>query len=196
MKEVKWQVERNVTWYRHGFNTSAPMTELNLDQVFLLGEVLSKIKSLAVDMVKVHNAGNVKVDYVDYKDVRNLPPIRGNIPALITVFRNLVENAVKYTSDDVPSSIIRIGSKVLDDFVVVYIEDNGIGVPKGEAKWIFVDGYRCDNAIRRKPGGGSGIGLPQSLDLMTAMGGNLTYEKVGEWTRFVVTLQKYSEDDL
>jgi len=194
VKDIKWQVERNVAWYRPRFETSTSNDRLQLGPVKITGEVLAKIKGLIPDMARAQNAGRVACDYADYEKLINLPTVLGNKDALMTVFRNLTENAVKYTDPDNGDSRIVFDCRMIPGFVEILVEDNGIGVPTLEDGWIFIDGYRGDNAMRRRPAGGSGVGLPQSKDLMEKMRGTLYYESVPTITRFVVRLRLFRED--
>jgi signal transduction histidine kinase len=145
---------------------------------------------MLAEISKAHNSGRVQLDYSNHDEFMRLPLVSGDASALMTVFRNLVENAVKYTRLDATDSRILLGHRLAESgFLEILVEDNGIGIPPSEEDWIFVDGYRCDNAMRRRPGGGSGIGLPHSKQLMKQMGGNLYFERVANVTRFVVRLK-------
>ena len=113
----------------------------------------------------------------------------------MTVFRNLVENAIKYTRAEQQESHIVLGHRRSEpDYLDILLDDDGIGITQGEEDWIFVDGYRCDNAMRRRPGGGSGIGLAHSKQLLQQMGGDLLFERIPDKTRFVVRLKLAQED--
>jgi signal transduction histidine kinase len=123
-----------------------------------------------------------------------LPLVKADPGALATVFRNLIENALKYTREGAKDSCITFRFRQVPKYLEILVEDNGIGVPKDAERWIFIDGFRSDNAMRRRPAGGSGIGLPHSKDLMVAMGGDLYYEHDPKVTRFVVKLRLSEEE--
>jgi len=188
MRDIKWQVERNVAWYGPRFDTSVRQLS-ELKRIRITGDVLAKVRGMVPDMAKVHNAGYVSCEYSNYDVFIKLPEVLGDVSALTTVFRNVIENAIKYTRPESADSRVVLDYRIGPEFLEILVDDNGIGVAPGEASWIFVDGYRGDNAIRRRPAGGSGIGLPHSQDLMLAMGGDLYYEPVVGGTRFVVRLR-------
>ncbi len=80
--------------------------------------------------------------------------VRGDEAELGVVFRNLFENAVKYSEDPVR---IRVGIKeVGDGRVQVEISDQGIGIPKQELGRIFNRFYRTGRDVQRQV---SGLGL-------------------------------------
>lgn len=187
-RDIHWQVERNIGWYRDRFETDAPNSE-DMQDVKLLGEVLAKIKGIFPEMTRVQNSGAVTLEYADYESFTKLPVVVGSSKSLHTVFRNLIENALKYTNASAPERKIILGQRLVPGYVEILVDDNGIGVPVNEEEWIFVDGYRCDNAMRRRPGGGGGIGLAQSRQLMDDMGGELYLERVDGLTRFVVRVR-------
>ncbi|HEY5762493.1 MAG TPA: sensor histidine kinase N-terminal domain-containing protein [Rhodocyclaceae bacterium] len=78
--------------------------------------------------------------------------VTGNAFLLREMFNNLLDNALRYTPDGG-----RITARVTlhGDFVIVEIEDSGIGIPELDAEQVFEPFYRADNAGPE----GSGLGL-------------------------------------
>lgn len=93
----------------------------------------------------------------------NLPIVTGDEERLRQVFTNLLSNAIKYSPD---GGVIRIGGWIEDDphrknghqRVVIYMADEGIGIPEAELPKIFDRFYRVDSGLRRSTAG-VGIGL-------------------------------------
>lgn len=88
----------------------------------------------------------------------DLPPIcvRGNYSLIYSIFRNLIENTMKYAGD---GSCVHVSySTASDGAHCVDYYDTGRGVADGELDKIFERFYRLD-ADRGKPVGGSGLGL-------------------------------------
>lgn len=86
-----------------------------------------------------------------------LPPvcIRANCQLVYAIFRNLVENTLKYAGDGTrisASCIVAEGEYRFD------YHDNGVGVKSEQLDRIFERFFRLD-ADRAKPVGGSGLGL-------------------------------------
>lgn len=82
--------------------------------------------------------------------------VRGNYSLIYSIFRNLIENTMKYAGDGscvhVSYSASQDGTHCIDYY------DTGRGVAEDELDKIFERFYRLD-ADRGKPVGGSGLGL-------------------------------------
>lgn len=107
-------------------------------------------------------------------------------PVLLTsIFRNLIENAYKYSQKD--SKVLRITvRRVKRDFVFNFA-DKGIGIAKSELPHIFKKFYRVENQYNQQ--GSVGLGLAFCKELVTAMGGTITAEsQKGKGTTFTLTL--------
>ena len=106
---------------------------------------------------------------------------------LAVVFRNLLENAVKYSDDPVKVNVSVAPSG--DGRVAVEISDRGIGIPSGELRKIFQRFYRAGRDVQRTAG--LGLGLFIVRNLVRRQGGRVVARSggAGEGSRFVVTLR-------
>jgi two-component system phosphate regulon sensor histidine kinase PhoR len=107
---------------------------------------------------------------------------------LAVVFRNLLENAVKYSMDPVE---VRVAVRAVGDGrVQVEISDRGIGIPPGELRKIFRRFYRAGREVRRTAAG-LGLGLFIVRSLVRRQGGRVEARSEGrdEGSRFLVTLR-------
>ncbi|MCY4613032.1 MAG: HAMP domain-containing sensor histidine kinase [Nitrospira sp.] len=86
------------------------------------------------------------------------------------VFRNLLENAIKYSPREKGPIEIRI--TVETDFVCIAIRDHGPGIPLDEQSRIFEPFYRVDPSRTRETGG-YGLGLNLVKKIMEAHGGEV-----------------------
>ncbi|MCR9094113.1 MAG: HAMP domain-containing histidine kinase [bacterium] len=114
--------------------------------------------------------------------------VRGDEAELGVIFRNLLENAVKYSDDPI---CIRVGIiEVPDGRVRVEISDQGIGIPKQELGRIFNRFYRAGRDVQRQVSG-LGLGLFVVRTLLRKHGGGIVAlsEGAGRGSRFVVTLR-------
>jgi len=80
--------------------------------------------------------------------------IMGDKVRLQQLFTNLIDNAIKYTSE----GSIRITVEKDEENAVVQVVDTGIGIPHEEQEKIFKRFYRVDKS-RSKESGGVGLGL-------------------------------------
>lgn len=191
INDIRWQVRRTLAWYRiHSGQNGCLGDNLN-GPVKLTGEVLTKLQVLAEQMAVPLNTGIPRIVFSpNYESFINIPQVYGNTNDIQNVFRNIIENALKYSAPQEPVCVISLSFRLDKEYVYILVADDGIGIPRGLEDWIFVDGYRCDNAKRRRPGGGSGIGLPYSKDRMQAMKGDLQFERTNSSTVFVVKFQR------
>ncbi len=124
----------------------------------------------------------------------DLPPIHVDRRRIEVVFRNLIENAVKYSGD---SSPIYVDASYDENSVTIKIKDSGPGIPVDEQKSIFESFYRIDNGLSRKTSG-AGLGLAISKGFIEAHGGEIWIEPTEGGACFAFTLPRYldSHDDL
>jgi len=103
----------------------------------------------------------------------DLPMVMADADALGTALVNLLENALKYTTDDK-----RIGVRASADgggFVRFDVTDNGIGIPAVEQRRIFRRFYRVDQRLSRETAG-VGLGLSIVELIMRAHGGSVVVQ--------------------
>ena len=81
--------------------------------------------------------------------------VRGDESQITVLVRNLVENAIRYTTD---GGRVSVGVYHDGDAAVVRVSDNGIGIPLEAQARIFERFYRVDRA-RSRDRGGTGLGL-------------------------------------
>jgi signal transduction histidine kinase len=114
--------------------------------------------------------------------------VRGERDELGLVFRNLLENAVKYS--DGPVDVEAAVHASDDGRVRVEIADRGIGIPPGELRRIFERFHRAGRDVQRKVAG-LGLGLYIVRSLVRRQGGRVVAqsEGSGRGSRFVVTLR-------
>jgi signal transduction histidine kinase len=102
------------------------------------------------------------------------------------VFRNLLDNAVKYSPPGAPVSVSmrRDGQEA-----IVRITDRGIGIAPNDLPHIF-ETFRQTHVAVRHAGGGLGLGLPLVRGLVEQHGGQIkaTSDGLGKGTEFEVRL--------
>ena len=101
------------------------------------------------------------------------------------VFYNLLGNAIKYSPG---GGTVRVGGKVLKDEVLIYVSDEGVGIPPDEQERLFRRFYRVDSGPRRRTQG-AGLGLYLSRAIIEAQGGRIWVEsEAGQGATFYFTL--------
>lgn len=119
---------------------------------------------------------------------RECAAVQGDAAELALIFRNLLENAVKYSE---PTVEVRVAvSEPEDGRVRVEISDRGIGIPAEELRKIFHRFYRVGRDVQRTAAG-LGLGLFIVRSLVRRQGGRVEAMSAGrgEGSRFLVTLR-------
>lgn len=113
--------------------------------------------------------------------------IMGNQNQMEQVVRNLVDNAIKYTSPN-GSITVQTSLEALDEkpIVRIRITDTGPGIPIEHQTQVFEYFYRVDPSHTIP---GTGLGLSIVKEIVNANGGNVQLESTpGVGSTFVVTL--------
>jgi signal transduction histidine kinase len=115
----------------------------------------------------------------------DLPLLRADRDALVTVLLNLLDNAVKYAPVD---THVKLRAYREGDRVVLSVEDNGIGIAPREQKRIFRRFYQVDQRLARE-NGGCGLGLSIVDYVVRAHDGEVAVRSsLGEGSTFRVLL--------
>lgn len=111
--------------------------------------------------------------------------VLGDHDLLVTVVRNLLDNAVSYSD---PGTSIGVGVTVRDEVVEIAVVDQGIGIPADALPRVFERFYRVDPA-RSRDTGGTGLGLSIVKHVVADHGGDVTvWSEPGRGSTFTVRL--------
>lgn len=109
--------------------------------------------------------------------------VLGDENRLIQIFTNLIANAVTYSPGDTVISVVVKGNQ---EYGIVEVEDQGIGIEKAEIARVFERFYRIDRA-RSRNSGGTGLGLAIVKHLVEAHHGKIIVKsEVGKGTKIQV----------
>src|SRR4030095_1381755 len=101
------------------------------------------------------------------------------------VFRNLIDNALKYSNE-----IIEIEIGELSDSVLIIFKDKGIGISEKDLKYIFEPFYRADPSRSRKTGG-FGLGLSICKKIVEAHNGEIIINsRINQGTEVILKMKK------
>lgn len=111
-----------------------------------------------------------------------LVTVQGNEAQLQRALGNLLDNAIKFTSE---GGAVSVGLCQEGEWVELWIEDTGIGIPKDDLPHLFSRFHRGRNAAAYP---GSGLGLVIVKAIVEAHGGRVRGENVEQGARFTVWL--------
>ncbi|NDC90357.1 MAG: two-component sensor histidine kinase [Acidimicrobiia bacterium] len=116
--------------------------------------------------------------------------VRGDRSHLVSVFSNLVDNAIKYSE---AGGIVLVESMIQGDEIVVNVTDHGIGIAERDQKRIFERFYRVDKA-RSRATGGTGLGLSIVRHIVLEHGGSIDVRsEEGIGSTFMVRLPRVTK---
>jgi signal transduction histidine kinase len=116
--------------------------------------------------------------------------VEGDRSRLKQVIVNLLDNAIKYTSE---GGKVEVRAIARDARAVLEVSDNGIGIPTEALPHVFERFFRVDKA-RSRDLGGAGLGLSIVKSVCVAHGGQVEVQsKEGEGSRFIVELPLASD---
>jgi len=136
------------------------------------GKTIGELEEIDLNKMidEVGKAHNIEIHRGD------LPMIKGDQQRLKEVFHNLINNAIKHGEADK----IEIFSEKKENIYVIYVRDNGKGIPKEDIDKIFDMGYSKT---------GTGFGLSIVRKIIGTHNGSISVEsKEEEGTTFEIVL--------
>ncbi|MDA3792333.1 MAG: ATP-binding protein [Elusimicrobia bacterium] len=129
---------------------------------------------------------DIKKADADIKTTKNFPEIYCDPTKIKEVFRNLIANGLKFTSNTEKRPEIEIGYKLRKKEVEFFVKDNGIGIKKEFQEKIF-EIFRKLHPVGEYEG--TGIGLANVKKIINEHKGKITIEsKDGEGSTFYFTI--------
>jgi two-component system sensor histidine kinase KdpD len=166
------------------------------EQERLLGSIVSEAKYLStvtentLQLVRLGNSGALNRDWESIEEIvgavlarvrqrdparriksevpADLPLIKGDPVMLAQLLENLLDNALKYSSDAIELVVSRTGREMH-----VCVKDRGPGIAESDEAAIFEPYRRNDRSGQR----GAGLGLAVSRAIAVAHGGTLTVKR-------------------
>ncbi|MBW1896694.1 MAG: PAS domain-containing sensor histidine kinase [Deltaproteobacteria bacterium] len=143
-----------------------------------LGEILQIVKDEFSPQLDIRQIG--------WSQPQNMPEIRADRLSLLRVFRNLVDNALKYGGEDL--SQISIAYQEQDGFHVVSVSDDGVGIKGKDSEKIFEVFQRDETSVGTE---GTGLGLAIVREVAEQHGGKVKVESgPDKGTTFYISISK------
>jgi two-component system phosphate regulon sensor histidine kinase PhoR len=113
--------------------------------------------------------------------------VRANSALLEQAVVNLVDNAIKYSSE---GAKVEVAASANLAEIVIQVKDNGPGIPKEHLPRIFERFYRVDKS-RSRDAGGTGLGLAIVKHIVVAHHGSVSVEsEPGKGTVFAIRIPR------
>lgn len=106
--------------------------------------------------------------FLVYEEPAMLSPVLGDINRLRQVFVNIIDNALKYTSE---GDTVSVTAEQKDGKIIVVIGDTGCGISPQDLPNVKKKFYKANQTVR-----GSGIGLALADEIMQLHDGRLDLE--------------------
>ncbi len=128
---------------------------------------------------------------IGYAQPSELPPVLVDPDRFQQIMNNLVSNAIKYTPS---GGSVALRGFVEGGFVVIEVQDSGIGLTPEDKRHLFEQFYRSDRPeVQREKG--SGIGLAYVKGIVEAQGGRIEVEsREGAGATFRLYLPRATDD--
>jgi PAS domain S-box-containing protein len=135
-------------------------SEVTIEEV-RIKEMVAKIR----DMLKYYNG----IDNIDFRirTDENIP-LYTDKHRLMVILSNLISNAVKYYNKNEKQPFISIVAQVTLDRALIFVEDNGIGIPEEYQQKVFDMFYRASSQSS-----GSGLGLYILKETLSKVNGKI-----------------------
>lgn len=183
----------------NNYNLKNQLPKVDLDII----EIINLI-SHEIEIVSRHRKMFVKIEVS-----KDLPLIEGNWEAIHLMIYNIVLNAIRFTND---FGTIIIGARKSafqqekinnKESLVIYVKDNGIGIPEHQIKNVFRKFYELNEIYAHKSGtieyrsSGLGLGLATSKRIAELHNGNIWIKsKENENTTVFISLPIKQEKEI
>ncbi len=165
------------------------LSELEAERLESYPVNLAEVLEEAVELVRASYPGRV-VNLIVQRAPWPLSAVSGDRDMLVVVFRNLLDNALKYSSAEEEVDV-----RTADDgeWVKVEVADTGLGIPENDLSRVFEELYRSAN-VQNIPG--SGLGLALVWRIVKLHGGRINLEsRLGQGTIITVRLKVPSPEN-
>jgi len=150
-------------------NDLLDLSKIESDKLKMSFTALDPVVLIKKAVTIVDNQAKAKSITLKVDIPQSLPRIRADETRFSQVMINLLDNAVKYSSEGGSATI---SAQVVENGLQVDISDTGIGISEADLPRIFERFYRVDKARSRELGG-TGLGLSIVKHIVSAHGGQI-----------------------
>lgn len=186
-KKIKEQVNRIENYVEQVlyFVRSENLEKDYLIKSYNLKEIIHKVIRKNKDSLLL------KIIAIEIEDIDKV--ILSDSKWLEFIINQIVSNSIKYSKAS--NAKIKFNSKVINDFTILEIEDNGIGINEKDIAKVFEKSFTGENG--REVGNSTGMGLYLVNKLCSKLGHKITIEsELGKFTKVSIYFKndKYYSD--
>jgi signal transduction histidine kinase len=165
-------------------NSLLELAQINRDYNIQLSDVrIDEIVYNAIHQIKTKYPNRKIQSKIQYPEDDNELLINGNSGLLIIAFKNLIDNACKFSENEV-----YVEFEIQGKYIKIVISDKGIGIPSEELDSIYLPFKRASN-VKFKAGFGVGLSLVNKI--ITLHGAEMkVYSIENEGTKFELLFNK------
>ena len=154
--------------------------ELHMQMVNLVEMVRQNVSQHAVTANRLNKSVLLQAKVKDM-------PVKIDPERINQVLNNIISNSLKYSGENAE---VNVTLEDAESYYRVYVQDNGMGIPKEDLRRIFERFYRVDKARSRQLGG-TGLGLSIAKEIMEAHGGKISASsELGRGTTMILRFPK------
>ncbi len=169
------------------------LSRLDYDREELNMKKIDIIKIVKDCIYKMEISAKYKEQAISLHVTNTIPAIVGDKDRIEQVIINIISNSIEYTPEKG-----KIDVKLAEDneYICIKVIDNGIGIPKEDAKRLFERFYRVDKA-RSRMLGGTGLGLSIAKQIIEAHNGSINLKSsYGVGTEVTIKLPLFQDVNL
>ena len=153
-----------------------------MDTNFQMENVVQVVEDSVLSVVDLANSHNIEIIFDTEEEEIYSAIDKSKIERIML---NLLSNSIKFTNN---GGIIKVNLEKNNDFIVIKVQDNGIGIPENIIPNIFEKFYQVNPSLNRSQEG-SGLGLFIVKGLISLHHGTISVRsKSGVGTEFLIKL--------
>ncbi|MEQ8471724.1 MAG: HAMP domain-containing sensor histidine kinase [Marinoscillum sp.] len=149
----------------------------------VIREEFNLYKTVAISWELIRHAPEAQgIDLI--LDVPKAIKVETDKRRIIGILNNLITNAIRYHDKSKNNRYIKVSGYIIDQWIHLSIEDNGLGIEPEHQEKVFEMFYRASNLL-----GGSGLGLFTVKESVDKLSGQITLEStLGKGTTFKIKI--------
>jgi signal transduction histidine kinase len=171
-----------ITWYSALESDTLELSKKPYSVASILDAALSDLAPVLKDTQSAVSSDD---------SVRSLPPVSVDKIWMKEVFRNIIENAIKFSAADARE--VQISGRLDGKYVEISMADKGVGIPSEHLQKIFQKFYQVESAFTGQVQG-MGLGLALVKRVIEAHGGTVDVTStLGKGSTFILRLPAFAE---